>query len=129
MNKGKNVRLSGLLFFLALALGAAMPLAAEEEAQQPAEPPAIAANAYRSESVEAQKAMYEYGFLGISVALIVVSGALATAFVQGRIGPAVAAACVEDRKYLPVAILLMTLPETILILSIGLAYLLMQKIF
>jgi len=123
------MRFSGLVFLLALTFGAAMPLSAGEKTQQPAEPPAIAANACRSESVEAQKSMYEYGLLGISVALIVVSGAFATAFVQGRIGPAVAAACVEDRKYLPVAILLMTLPETILILSIGLAYLLMQKIF
>ncbi|MCX7933695.1 MAG: hypothetical protein N3A66_00370 [Planctomycetota bacterium] len=118
---------SGLSLLLALAMAAARALGGEE-APAPPPPPTAGSTSGTTAAIESQKSLFEYGLLGIGVALIVAGGALATGIAQSRIGTAVAAACAEDRKNLVVGILLLAFPETILILSIGIAYLLMKKI-
>lgn len=122
------MRRTELALLLALSLASTTAFAGEEAL--PAEPQAAdsAMHASSTSEVEAQKSILEYGLIGLGVAFIVIGGAFATGLVQSRIGPAIVAACAEDRKYIAIGILLLAFPETILILSIGIAYLLMKKI-
>jgi len=80
------------------------------------------------EKIQSAKGMVEYGLLAISIGIIVVGGAIGTAMAQSSIGTAVAAACAEDRKFLGAGLLLLALPETILILVLGMAFMMLQKI-
>jgi V/A-type H+-transporting ATPase subunit K len=65
--------------------------------------------------------------LAVGIGLAMLGGALGTGWAQANIGPAVVGACAEDRKFLGVGLLFLAFPETILILSLGMAYLLYQK--
>jgi F0F1-type ATP synthase membrane subunit c/vacuolar-type H+-ATPase subunit K len=62
---------------------------------------------------------------GALLAMIVLGGAIGTGLAQMSIGAAVTAACAEDRKFFGLGLLLLALPETILILSLGLALMLL----
>lgn len=70
----------------------------------------------------------EYGLLAIGVGLTVLGGAIGTGLAQKGIGTAVVAACSENRGFLGTGVFLLALPETILIIATGIAYLLLQHI-
>jgi V/A-type H+-transporting ATPase subunit K len=71
---------------------------------------------------------FEYGLLGVAVAAIMICAAFATAMAQRSIGPAAIGAAAEDKGFRGTAILLVALPETILIVCAGIAYMLLQKV-
>jgi len=79
-------------------------------------------------ATEAASRWIEYGVLGVSVAVIMAAAAVGTAMAQRAIGPAAIGAAAEDKTFRGLAILLIALPETILIICAGIAYMLMQKI-
>ncbi|MFH1708815.1 MAG: F0F1 ATP synthase subunit C [Planctomycetota bacterium] len=89
--------------------------------------PEPAATGTAAETPAAQAPLAK-GLMALAVALIVAAGAIGTAWAQAAIGPAVTAACAEDRKFFGLGLLLLALPETILILSLGLALMLLFKI-
>lgn len=73
-------------------------------------------------------AWIEYGILGVCVAAIMICAAFATAAAQKAIGPAAIGAAAEDKGFRGAAILLVAIPETILIVCAGIAYMLLQKV-
>lgn len=63
--------------------------------------------------------------LGLAAALAIGVPALATAWAQGRIGPAAAASLVEKPELSTTAILLIAIPETMVILGFVIAVLIL----
>lgn len=59
----------------------------------------------------------EMALLGLAAALAVGLPALATAWAQGRIGPAAAAALAEKPELSATAVILVAIPETMVILG------------
>jgi len=64
--------------------------------------------------------------LALSAALAIAIPALATAWAQGRIGPAAAAALSEKPELSTTAIILIAIPETMVILGFVVAVMLMR---
>lgn len=71
---------------------------------------------------------YKFGLYAIGVALIMAAGAFGTGMAQKSIGAAVVGAVAEDRKSLGAGLILLALPETILFICAGFAYLLLGKL-
>ena len=65
--------------------------------------------------------------LGLAAALAVGVPALATGWAQGRIGPAAAASLVEKPELSTTAILLIAIPETMVILGLVIAVLILLR--
>jgi V/A-type H+-transporting ATPase subunit K len=66
-----------------------------------------------------------YG-IAIAAALAIGLSALATAWAQGRIGPAAAAALMEKPELTTTAIILLAIPETMVILGFVIAVLILR---
>lgn len=105
------------LAVLALWTLLAAPAALAQDAK-PAEAPAAAAP---SDGIK-------FGLYAIGVGLIMAAGAIGTGLAQKSIGAAVVGAVAEDRKNLGTGLILIALPETILFICAGFAYLLMGKL-
>jgi V/A-type H+-transporting ATPase subunit K len=69
--------------------------------------------------------MIETALLGLAAALAVGLSALATAWAQGRIGPAAAASLSEKPELATTAIILLAIPETMVILGFVVAVLIL----
>jgi F0F1-type ATP synthase membrane subunit c/vacuolar-type H+-ATPase subunit K len=80
-----------------------------------------------SESTAANDSV-RYGLYAVGVGLAILGGALGTGLAQKGIGAAVAGAVAEDKKFLGTGLILLALPETILFICAGFAYLLFGKI-
>jgi len=99
---------------------------------------AVAAPALAAEAATAPEAAktaaaspadaYKLGIYAIGVTLIMAAGAFGTAMAQKSIGAAVVGAVAEDRKTLGAGLILLALPETILFICAGFAYLLLGKL-
>jgi V/A-type H+-transporting ATPase subunit K len=98
--------------------------AADNAASEAAAPQTEAADSKVRES----ESTAEFGLLAIGVGLTMFGGAIATGLAQKSIGTAVVAACAENRSFLGIGVFLLALPETILIIATGIAYLLLQHI-
>lgn len=68
------------------------------------------------------------GLIGLGVGILVGAAAIATGYSQGKIGSALMAAIAERPELEKRALFYMVLPESILIISVGIAYLLLSKI-
>lgn len=124
--KGKLAMVAGMLATVILTWGGMMILF-------PAKAQEGASSAAKGEeelplSVVEQAKSNEYGLLAIGVGLAILGGAVGTGIAQRGIGTAVVAACAENRSFLGIGIFLLALPETILIIATGIAYLLLQQI-
>lgn len=108
-----------LIYPAAAAETSVAPAAAVENPQEKAED--------AQDVVKAEK-NNEFGLLAIGVGLAVLGGAIGTGLAQKGIGTAVVAACAENRSFLGTGIFLLALPETILIIACGLAFLLLRNI-
>jgi len=104
------------------ACSIAKPVFAEEEA--------VAVHESKAEPMEVtiSEKQNEYGLLAIGVGLAMLGGAIGTGLAQKGIGTAVVAACSENKSFLGIGVFLLALPETILIIATGIAYLLLQNI-
>ena len=69
-----------------------------------------------------------YGLYAVGVGLAILGGALGTGLAQKGIGAAVSGAVAENKKFLGTGLILLALPETILFICAGFAYLLFGKI-
>lgn len=69
----------------------------------------------------------ETALLGLAAALAIGLPALATAWAQGRIGPAVAASLVEKPELSTTALILVAIPETMVILGFVVAVLILLR--
>lgn len=107
------------------AMAAFTPVRAEEHGAVKAE---AAAGGEEAVVVQASERNNEFGLLAIGVGMCLLGGAIGTGIAQGAIGTAVVAACAEDKKFLGIGIFLLALPETILVIATGIAYLLLQNI-
>lgn len=69
----------------------------------------------------------EMALLGLAAALAIGMPAMATAWAQGRIGPAAAASLAEKPELSTTAIILIALPETMVILGFVVAVLILVR--
>jgi V/A-type H+/Na+-transporting ATPase subunit K len=69
----------------------------------------------------------EMALLGLAAALAVGLPALATAWAQGRIGPAAAATLAEKPELSATAVILIAIPETMVILGFVVAVLILLR--
>lgn len=69
----------------------------------------------------------ETALIVLSASLAVVIAAVATAWAQSRIGPAVAAALAEKPELGATAVLMVAIPETLVILGFVVAVLILQR--
>jgi len=69
----------------------------------------------------------EMALLGLAAALAIGLTALATAWAQGRIGPAAAASLVEKPELWTTAVILIAIPETMVILGFVVAVLILLR--
>ena len=122
MNTTKTTRtMARLALWSVLAYGAmTMTLRAE----QAATPPPAAASAESA----APAGSSHLGLYAVGVGLIMLGGALGTGLAQKGIGAAVTGAVAEDKKFLGTGLILLALPETILFICAGFAYLLFSKL-
>lgn len=67
----------------------------------------------------------EIALLGLAAALAIGLSAMATAWAQGRIGPAAAASLAEKPELATTAIILIAIPETMVILGFVIAVLIL----
>lgn len=67
-------------------------------------------------------------WIALSAALAIGVPALATAWAQGRIGPAAAASMAEKPELATTAIILIAIPETMVILGFAVAVLIMLQL-
>ncbi len=104
------------------------PQAAEKPNEVPTAAASETASGESSVQVMSSASEGEYGLLAIGVGLTMLGGALGTGLAQKSIGTAVVAACAENRSFLGIGVFLLALPETILIIATGIAYLLLQHI-
>jgi V/A-type H+/Na+-transporting ATPase subunit K len=81
-----------------------------------------------TESAAAANDSIRYGLYAFGVGLAILGGALGTGLAQKGIGAAVCGAVAEDKKFLGTGLILLALPETILFICAGFAYLLFGKI-
>ena len=114
-----RTRVLRLMLWSALALA---PLALH--AEEPATPPAAAADSTAPAANDALR----YGLYAVGVGLAILGGAVGTGLAQKGIGAAVSGAVAEDKKFLGTGLILLALPETILFICAGFAYLLFGKI-
>ncbi len=101
------------------------PLVAAENSDEAV---ATAGEGAEPEAVIESERQSEFGLLAIGVGLAMLGGAIGTGIAQGGIGTAVVAACAEEKKFLGTGLFLLALPETILVIATGIAYLLLQHI-
>ena len=66
--------------------------------------------------------------LAIGAAIVMLGGALGTGWVQASVMPSVAALAAEDKSFRVFGIILVALPETILLLSLVISYMMIAKI-
>jgi V/A-type H+-transporting ATPase subunit K len=91
---------------------------------RPAEAPATPA----TQSQAGLSDSIRLGMYAAGLTIIMVCGAVTTALVQKVIGAAVVGAVAEDRKFFGMGLILLALPETILFICAGFAYLLFGKL-
>ena len=70
----------------------------------------------------------KFGLYAAGVGLILLGGAVGTGLAQQGIGAAVVGVVAEDRKFLGMGLILLAIPETILFICAGFAYLLFGKL-
>ena len=69
-----------------------------------------------------------YGLLAVGAGLIMAGACIGTGMAQGPIGAAAFGAVAEDKKNIGMGLFFMAIPETILIIGAGMAFMLIGKI-